>query len=203
MKDSDQLFHEHLPLADRIAVGYRNIAGTPPEDVQAVARAALHRAAVSFDSAKGNFEPYAGRVIRNALNNLHARQLRRAVEQPEAALLEPSADLSSGTGVIENKQDSKADVLLDVRMAETQHVLVELMARLPDRTRKVLTLLAHGLSYAEIGERLGVSKQAIHKLAAAALADLKLQLEDRGFSGLDSQGFLMSESVRSLTTDIS
>jgi hypothetical protein len=54
-------------------------------DVRAVAHAALHRAALAFDPARGEFGPYAARAIRNALNSLHQKEVRHAQQHlPEA-----------------------------------------------------------------------------------------------------------------------
>lgn len=71
-------------------------------------------------------------------------------------------------------------------------MLENLLASLPPRTRQILSLVVEGHSYAEIGERLGVSKQAVHKAASAALNSLREQLADQGFGGLDSKGFLQT-----------
>ena len=49
-----------------------------------------------------------------------------------------------------------------------------------------------GKSYSEIGASLGISKQAAHKLAHAAIATLREKLESMGFSGIDTLGFLKS-----------
>ena len=47
-------------------------------------------------------------------------------------------------------------------------------------------------SYTEIGTALGISKQAAHKLAGAAIANLREKLESMGFQGLDTLGLLKS-----------
>ena len=49
-----------------------------------------------------------------------------------------------------------------------------------------------GKSYTEIGSTFGISKQAAHKLAGAAIATLRENLEAMGFQGLDTLGFLKS-----------
>ncbi|MFZ4766614.1 MAG: RNA polymerase sigma factor [Roseimicrobium sp.] len=70
--------------------------------------------------------------------------------------------------------------------------LLRLMAELPDRTQDILQRLASGQSHAEIVSALGVSKQAIHKTAAAALEKLRTQLASLGFARLDSEELLKS-----------
>jgi DNA-directed RNA polymerase specialized sigma24 family protein len=74
-------------------------------------------------------------------------------------------------------------------------VLEELLATLTPQVRTIIGYIAQGHSYAEIGERLGISKQAAHKATTTALNDLREQLEARGFKGLDTQGLLKSASL--------
>ncbi len=191
-------FEKHLHLADRIAAGYANIAGVTVDDVQSVAREALHRASNQYDPSKGPFEPYAARAIRNALNDFHSRQARYA--QYEVVIETPSGETTQGS-FVERSPDPQQDVALMVGRVESREVLEGLLAALPPRTRMILGWVAQGLSYAEIGERLGISKQAAHKSAAAALDDLREQLESRGFHGLDSQGLLKSGSLKGFPPD--
>ena len=71
-------------------------------------------------------------------------------------------------------------------------MLENLLASLHARTQQILALVAEGHSYADIGERLSISKQAAHKAATAALDSLREQLAAQGFGGLDSKGFLQT-----------
>lgn len=190
MPDADTLFRESLPLADKIAGGYSNIPGMTADDVIAVAHAALHRAALAFDPARGAFEAYAARAIRNALNSLHQKEARHARQHLPEADLVASASTEGSTAPSQRLPDEFQDVLSQVRSQDSRRVLENLLASLPARTQQILALVAEGHSYAEIGERLGVSKQAVHKAAAAALDRLREQLAAQGFGGLDSQGFL-------------
>ena len=191
MPHADALFRESLPLADKIAGGYSNIPGMTADDVRAVAHAALHRAALAFDPARGAFEAYAARAIRNALNSLHQKEARHARQHlPEADLVLAAFTTQGSTSPSQRLPDEFQDVLSQVRCQESRRVLENLLASLPARTQQILALVAEGHSYAEIGERLGVSKQAVHKAAAAALDSLREQLAAQGFGGLDSRGFL-------------
>ncbi len=191
MIDADTLFHAHLPLAEKITGGYANIPGVSMDDVRAVAQAALHRAALAFDPARGAFEAYAARAIRNALNSLHQKEARHARQLlPEADLALVAFTTTGGTAPSQRLPDEFQDVLNQVRSQESRHVLENLLTSLPVRTQQILALVAEGHSYAEIGERLGVSKQAVHKAANTALDSLREQLAAQGFNGLDTQGFL-------------
>ena len=66
------------------------------------------------------------------------------------------------------------------------------MAGMPERFRAVLTAVGQGRSYSEIGDQLGMTKQGVHKIAAAAMHSLKEHLESQGYGGLDSVGLLKS-----------
>jgi len=193
MPDHQALFHAHLPLAEKIAGGYENIPGVSIDDVRTVAQAALHRAARAFDPTRGAFEAYAARAIRNALNSLHQKEARHARQHlPEADLALAAFTTTGSTVPSQRLPDEFQDVLSQVRSQESRRVLENLLASLPARTQQILALVAEGHSYAEIGERLGVSKQAVHKAAAAALDSLREQLAAQGFGGLDSKGFLQT-----------
>jgi RNA polymerase sporulation-specific sigma factor len=195
MQDADALFHAHLSLADRIVSGYANIPGVTPDDIRAVARAALHRAACAFDPARGTFEPFAAQAIRNALNTLHQKEARHARQHVAEADLVGHAITEGSTSPSQRLPDVALDVVSQVRSDESRRVLEKLLAELPARTRQILALIAQGHSYAEIGEKLGVSKQAVHKTAAAAMDHIRSQLAAQGFTGLDSQGLLRTSGL--------
>ncbi len=196
MDSVSRLVTDHLAFANRIAAGYANIAAITPDDLQAIAHQALHRAALKYDPAHGTFEAYAGRAIRNALNDLHAKQARHA--QHEVVIETPAGETTQGA-FIEQSPDPQQDVALLVSRVESREVLETLLAVLSPRTRSILGCVAQGLSYAEMGERLGISKQAAHKAATIAMDDLRDHLAARGFKGLDSQGLLKSGSLKGLS----
>jgi RNA polymerase sigma factor (sigma-70 family) len=195
MTEADSLFHEALPLADKIAGGYANTPGMTADDVRTVAQAALHRAARAFDPARGEFEPYAARAIRNALNSLHQKEARHARQVvPEADLAVAAFTTAGNTAPGQRLPDELQDVLSQVRSQESRRVLEQLLALLPARTQHILALVAEGHSYAEIGECLGISKQGAHKTATSAMTQIREQLATQGFGGLDSQGMLRTAS---------
>jgi DNA-directed RNA polymerase specialized sigma subunit len=73
---NEQLFYDHLALAEVVALEYSNIPRTNVDDAVSEAQQALLRAAQSYDPQKGDFTPLAARAIRNALNSFYAKQLR-------------------------------------------------------------------------------------------------------------------------------
>jgi RNA polymerase sigma factor (sigma-70 family) len=197
MSSHEELFATHLAFADSIAAGYANTPAATPDDLRAIAREALHRASLKYDPGKGPFEPYAGRAIRNALNDLHAKHAKVAKHE---IVIETQQDASTQASFIDQAADHHQDVAMIVSRVESREVLEELLAALSPRSRMILGCVAQGHSYVEMGERLGITKQAAHKAAAAAMDDLREQLEARGFKGLDSQGLLKSDSLRNLSS---
>jgi RNA polymerase sigma factor (sigma-70 family) len=192
MNEREELFQQHLPLADSIAAGYANIPGVQRDDVVSIARQALHRAVEAYDAVLGPLAPFAGRAIRNALNNLYQREMRHQRVMVPEALLASLDSAGDARPLSEQQADTSQNTLMQAGQRETRAILMELMAKLPERTQEILTRLASGQSHAEIGAVFGVSKQAIHKTASAALEFLRAELSASGFDGLDSVGLLKS-----------
>jgi RNA polymerase sigma factor (sigma-70 family) len=192
------LFSRHLGLADLISLEYTNIPGVLPAEALSEAQQALFRASVTFDSERGEFAPYAARAVRNALNSLSAKQLRVAKIFPRSLDDAPNWDGrdsaesrgSFGVGV----GDSGQDVLREVRRRESGSILEKVLNYLSPRERVVVEGLRSGKSLTEIGDGMGISKQAAHKISAAALKKLRERLNFLGFQGLDSKGLLKSRS---------
>lgn len=189
---SDNLVEQHLGLARMIAYEYANIPGATLDEIIAEAQNALAAAGRAFDPAKGQFTAYAGRAIRNALNDYFGKQLRYV--KANEFILDDDANRSASTAATPEPRDRDpaADVTLDVRAAESRRILQEVIAELAPRSRQIVAQIWSGKSYAEIGGEIGISKQAVHKVGHAALQSLREKLELRGFGGVDSKGFLKS-----------
>ena len=196
MMDKAELLKEHLSLAEVIALEYFNIPMADFKEATSEAYLALNRAVESFDPSKGEFIPYAARSIRNALNTLYAKHLRMAKMFPKSLDSAPPWKSSAGFGSSSAKSlrgrvtDSRQDVRREVGLRETDSILNEVMAMLSPRERHVVENIRLGFSLAEIGEKMGITKQAVHKVSVPALAKIRLLLERMGFAGLDSAGFL-------------
>ena len=191
---SDDLVEQNLGLARMIAYEYANIPGASMDEVVAEAENALAAAGRNFDPEKGQFTAYAGRAMRNALNSFFTRQLRYVKVHEFSLDAEPPTSASTGSPARNEHADPGADGALAARAAESRRILEDVLAELPPRSRVIVTRIREGKSYSEIGEELNVSKQAIHKVAHAALQSLREKLDARGFSGIDSKGFLKSAS---------
>ena len=188
----DDLVEQHLGLARMIAYEYSNIPGASMDEVIAEAENALAAAGRAFDPEKGQFTAYAGRAIRNALNSLFTRQLRYVKVHEFSLDADATTSASTSSSARKDHADPGADVPLAARAAESRRILEDVLAELSPRSRSMLVGLREGKSYSDIGAELGISKQAVHKVAHAALQSLREKLEARGFSGIDSKGFLKS-----------
>jgi RNA polymerase sigma factor (sigma-70 family) len=197
---NEQLFQDHLGLADVIALEYSNIPRANTNDAMSEARQALLRAADCFDTRKGDFTPFAARAIRNALNSLYAKQLRLSQLFPKSLDEPPNWSLASQSESSATRQclsvsDSRQDVRKEVRLRETTAVMAEVMNVLSPREFLVIEAIRQGKSLTEIGKAMEISKQAVHKISAPALVKLREKLSTLGYRGLDSQGLLKSSAT--------
>lgn len=179
-----------LPLAAQIAREFDNTPGLPHAEIEIAAQEALARAALLFNPAKGDFPAYAATAMRNALRDLYDRQMRHHrhhvynLDVPDTHTSEPR--------VLAVADPKAKPVEQDAAALESWKCLEEAMTTLSSRMRQVTEGIRDGKSYSEIGASLGISKQAAHKLAHAAIATLREKLESMGFFGIDTLGFLKS-----------
>ncbi len=182
--------NELLPLAEKIAREFDNIPGLPHAEIEMAAQEALARASRLFDPAKGEFSAYAARAMRNSLRDLYDRQLRH--HQHHVYDLDAPATLSSEPRIQavpalnEKSADQHAATL------ESGKRLEQALSTVSPRLRQVAEGIRDGKSYSEIGASLGISKQAAHKLAHAAITTLREKLATMGFQGIDTLGLLKS-----------
>jgi RNA polymerase sigma factor (sigma-70 family) len=191
----EALVNSALGLAAKIAREFRDIPGLPHAEIEMTAREALARAAAGYDPQKGAFEAYAATAIRNALRDLRDRQARH--HRHHAYILDETTtgDDSDRPKFRDKLPASSPPIDHQVALAESRALLARAMASLPPRLRTVADGIQSGKNYREIGESLGISKQAAHKLAGAAIASLRESLAKMGYPGLDTLGLLKSGQV--------
>jgi len=188
----DSEIAKHLPLARHIAGEFSNIPGLGIQEIEIQAQEALAAAGRGFDPSKGEFTPYAAQAVRNALRSLYDRQLRHH-QHHKYVLDQPAGMQSTQTDLVHNTPDIKQEsVATKVSRAQSIEALKQAIEGMSERYRTVLLGVAEGKSYSEIGEQMGMTKQGVHKISAAAMQSLREQLEKQGFAGLDSIGFLKS-----------
>jgi RNA polymerase sigma factor (sigma-70 family) len=200
--ENQNLIEEHLFLAELIAFDYANIPGCQWDEARSEASVALVRAAGAYDPAKGEFVSFSSRVIRNALNSLYAKQLRllkifpKSIDDPIQFASVENRGLTGLSTDGDFAIESAQDVRKDVRQRETSTVIESLMNLLSPRERVIVGALKAGSSYAEIGDSLGISKQAAHKSAKSGLAKLRAGLDRLGYRGIASDGHLASRDSK-------
>ena len=129
--------------------------------------------------------------MRNTLRDLYERQVRH--HQHHVYDLDLPVTQFATTLEARIQQVSTPNVLTDQAAAlESGKRLEMAMSTLSPRLCRVAESIRDGKSYSEIGTTLGISKQAAHKLAGAAIATLRENLEAMGFQGLDTLGLLKS-----------
>ncbi len=184
--------NELLPLATKIAREFSNIPGLPHAEIELAAQEALARAARLFDPTKGDFTAYAAPAMRNALRDLYDRQVRHHhhhVYELDLPIIHSATTPEARIQQIPARDRPLAD---HAAALESGKRLELAMSHLSPRLRQVAEGIRDGKSYSEIGTTLGISKQAAHKLAGAAIATLREKLEAMGFQGLDTLGLLKS-----------
>jgi RNA polymerase sigma factor (sigma-70 family) len=184
----------YLPLAKRLARQFSNIPGLTLGEIEITAQEALARALRQHDASKGEFSPYAAQAIRNALKSLYDQQVRH--HRRHSYVLDETAR-SDGNSTqaprVQNLKDhGNPSVPRQAAFNESKALLDKLLGELTPRHRSVLEGIRDGRSYSEIGSAMGISKQAVQKIVYSALDALRQKLDERGFCGIDSQGFLES-----------
>jgi RNA polymerase sigma factor (sigma-70 family) len=181
-----------LPLAGKIARDFSNIPGLDHKEIEIQAQEALAAAGRQYDPAKGDFTAYAAQAVRNALRSLYERQVRHH-QHHQYVLDQPAGMQSTQTDLVQNTPDQKQEsVVTGVSRAESIAALRTAMEGMPEKYRVVLSGVSEGKSYSEIGEKMGMTKQGVHKIVTAAIQSLKERLESQGFDGVDSVGLLKS-----------
>lgn len=187
-----------LPLAKAIARDFSNIPGLGPDEIEARALEALAAASRGFDPLKGSdFKAYASVAIRNSLRSLFEQQVRH-YRHHQYVLDQPVNLESTQADAVQNVKDARQEsVGTQVQRKQCISLLNELLHDLPDRSRLVVLGISEGRSYADLGKELGISKQAVHKVAMSALGILRDKLAERGFHGVDTVGMLATSRLES------
>jgi RNA polymerase sigma factor (sigma-70 family) len=191
----EEPIENYFPLAKKIAGEFDNIPGLPMEEIEMSAQEALLKAAQHFKPETGDFIPFASVVIRNALRDLYERQVRHH-QHHVYDLNMPCGNATTAEELIERIPAFHSRDVNDAAAGrESDKRLALAMEALSPRLRLVAEGIGAGKSYSEIGADLGISKQAAHKLAGAAMATLREKLHSMGFGGIDTLGLLKSHSA--------
>jgi len=187
----EKMVNEFLPLAAKIAREFSNIPGLPHAEIELAAQEALANAARLFEPEKGELTAYAARAMRNALRDLYEKQVRH--HQHHVYDLDiPATQFTTPEARIQQVPAQGASLPDLAAALESRKRLETAINSLSPRLRKVAEGIRDGKSYTEIGASLGISKQAAHKLAGAAITTLREKLAAMGLHGIDTLGLLKS-----------
>ena len=167
---------QHIKLAQIIASKYFNIQGISREEVLSEAQMALVKAAMAYREEKGPFAPFAGTVIRNALNSLFNKQLRNAKMVPKSLdeTIHGATQFGTYIGNLgQNLADTKKDVLSEVTARERALKVNQALSGLTPIERYVMMGIGKGKTFSELGTKLEISKQAVHKIWQKASEKVK------------------------------
>lgn len=160
----------HLVLNEVLARHTRRLPALfQTEDLESVALLALWDACRWYNPARGAFSTYAHHAIRRRIRRVLARA---GSEEPMLSLDAPAVP---GESVC--LQDMLVapgpDVGEQVIRRIEQEDMRALLERLPKRTADAIRLWAEGFGPAEIGRRLGISRQRAHQLPREGAALLR------------------------------
>jgi len=170
---------QHLKLAQIIAAKYFNIPGATREEVLSEAHTALVKASMAYQENKGPFAPFAGTVIRNALNSLFKKQLRQVqmIGRSLDETIHGATQFGTHIGNLgQNIRDTQRDVIKEMQKKEGAIRLKVAMKILTEKERYVAMCTGKGMTLSEIGEKLGVSRQAIYKILTKVFIKLKSKI---------------------------
>jgi RNA polymerase sigma factor (sigma-70 family) len=176
---------QHIKLAQILASKYFNIPGASREEVLSEAQTALVKASMAYQEDKGPFIPFAGTVIRNALNSLFKKQLRQVqmIGKSLDETIHGATKFGTYIGNLgQNIADTRFNVLQDVKKRERSAQLRAVIKVLSKKEELIISSIGKGMSLGEIGERLGVSKQAVFKVWCQARNKIKALLSNQTHS---------------------
>ena len=171
---------QHIKLAQILASKYFNIPGASREEVLSEAHTALVKASMAYQEDKGPFIPFAGTVIRNALNSLFKKQLRQVqmIGKSLDETIHGATQFGTHVGNLgQNIRDTKKDIIQDINIKERKRIILKAIKHLTEEEKKIVYYISHNKTFEEIGRKYGVTRQAIFKKWIKAVRKLKSILE--------------------------
>lgn len=175
----EALVRQWMPLAIRMA---KRMLAHPSgqrlgiDDLIAVAYGGLVRALADWNPALGNYSTHAGWKIRAALSHALQREARRNREYVASSMewTEDALEVSIEQTWPDDDAHGPEGTML---AGESDERFEAMLGRLPEREALALRLrLKDGLSLAEAGDVLGVTKERVRQISLNALARLRQNL---------------------------
>lgn len=149
--------HQELTKRARSAMRGHAEAEDIAQESWARATAAIHKG-----GAVANVRSYLFRIARNLITDHHRRERARPENSAPPELL---------AGIADPRPNAEAQLVTRDELRRMDAIV----AAMPARARQVFCLSRlDGLSYAEIGRRIGVSRQTVHDSMTRALLAIQL-----------------------------
>ncbi len=176
--EQTDLFNSNTRLAARIAWKYP-IAGEDREFVGQEALIGLQKAVLAYDPAKGSFEPFAWKVIKNHLFTACRSTQRRQLELLTLDKKSPDAETKK-----DGIPDHEPTPAREAERSEIRSALQDGLASLTSSQKSVLEQYAKGVSFAEMARETGASEQAVRQMFQRGVSQMRPNLETRGVTGV-------------------
>ena len=172
---------QHIKLAQILASKYFNIPGASREEILSEAQTALVKASMAYQEDKGPFIPFAGTVIRNALNSLFKKQLRQVqmIGKSLDETIHGATQFGTRIGNLgQNLKDNSGCVFKEVKKRELNTEMVKALNTLNDEEKRLILYIYNGKSLREIAEIQKKSKQAVFKKLKQVFQKLRLRIRN-------------------------
>ena len=180
--DTKTLIEQHTPLA--VSIGNEFFQKNPKfsqTELVSEAYVGLMKAGGSFDPNKGiAFGSFAKIVIKNHILDYLSKQ-GTYVDRIKLTEDLQQNDLSQSSGL---EEVDDIDPLREAHRTEIKQLLKTQRSLLSQSQQEIINLLSLGHSYAEIGEKIGISKQAVHKSVQKALESMREGLQKSGVNDI-------------------
>jgi DNA-directed RNA polymerase specialized sigma24 family protein len=116
----------------------------------------------------------------------------KSLDEPIPTINSKLDSFSSESGDLQSISAGRDDVRKEIRKNEASAIMESIMNLLTPRERMAVEALRIGKNYPEIGETMGITKQAAHKSVRSGLDKLRAGLQRLGYEGVASDGLLAS-----------
>lgn len=172
-------YRSYLELLARVEVGRRLKTKVDPSDIVQETFLEAHRSFASFrGESEAEFSAWLRTIVGRRVAHLVRRYLRnqgrdvRREQMLDLTLNESSQIIERSLAAIQSSPSNRAS------QREQVVLLANALARLPEDYHEVVVLRHfEGLSFNEVGERMGRSLDSVQKLWVRALGRLRQELE--------------------------
>lgn len=165
----ERLWRDNQRLALWYAARFARQLGGDLDEFNSVALYRLYRAARCYRPEVGSFGPYAARAIRNGLLSLLRRRRPVSLDEPSSA-----TDGRALLDYLSSSNPTQEEAFSAVQLVAHQRAYVaRLLAGMQPRLLLIVRRWMQGETLADIGARLGVSREYARQLLERALAILR------------------------------